>query len=75
MEQKGTVGFKKNQTKRKWFDDECKTAIEQRRAIDTRDPNDIEEYREERRKIKEAIGKFKRQYLNQTLEQIIKKTP
>uniref|UniRef100_A0A8D8Q0R7 Craniofacial development protein 2 n=1 Tax=Cacopsylla melanoneura TaxID=428564 RepID=A0A8D8Q0R7_9HEMI len=74
---KELLGFVKKPKQNKWFDEECKTAIERRRekrliAIDTRDTTRIEEYREERRKVKKLTRKKKREHLNNKLDQIEK---
>ncbi|KAI5737941.1 hypothetical protein M8J77_000982 [Diaphorina citri] len=74
---KEVIGFTKNKRERQWFDEECKTAIEQRKmrrrtAIERRDTPSIEEYREERRRTKKLIRRKKREHINKKLEQIEK---
>ncbi|KAI5720190.1 hypothetical protein M8J77_003158 [Diaphorina citri] len=74
---KNTIGYIQKQKQKKWFDEECKAAIEERRAkrvsaIENRDEASIEAYREERRKTKKLMRKKKREFLNNKLDQIEK---
>lgn len=74
---KNTIGYIQKQKQKNWFDEECKAAIEERRAksvsaIENRDEANIEAYREERRKTKKLTRKKKREFLNNKLDQIEK---
>lgn len=70
-----TIGYKENRRKKHWFDEECEHKLEQKKLtrlqwIKTNLQVDLDIYKEKRREVNKLCKKKKKEWIENTLEEI-----